>query len=86
MNDQVATIVTTFLYILIVAIVVRSLLSYFPIDRNGQLVRLLDTVTEPLIQPVRRLMPRTGMFDFSPMIVIIVLIVMVRVVGKAASQ
>ncbi len=86
MNDQVATIVTTFLYILITAIVIRSLLSFFPIDRNGQFVRLLDSVTEPLIQPVRRLMPRTGMFDFSPMIVIIVLIVMVRVVEMAARQ
>jgi YggT family protein len=86
-NDQIATIFIVFLYLLIAAIVVRSLISWFPnVDRGGQFVRLLDTVTEPLLAPVRQIMPRTGMIDFSAMIVIIVLIVMVNVVRAAASQ
>jgi len=87
MNDQVAAIFVVFLYVLIAAIIVRSLLSWFPnVDRNNQFVRLLDLVTEPLLAPVRNLMPRTGMIDFSAMIVIIVLVVMVNVVQAAASQ
>ena len=87
MNDQVALIFTTFLYVLIVCIIVRSLFSWFPnMDRNNQFVRLLDMVTEPLLQPVRRIMPRVGMFDLSAMVVIVVLIVMVNVVEAAASQ
>ncbi len=87
MNDQVATLFIVFLYLLIAALVVRSLISWFPnVDRNGQFVRLLDTVTEPLLAPVRNIMPRTGMIDLSGMIVIIVLIVMVNVVQAAASQ
>lgn len=86
MNDQIASIFVLFLYVLIFAIVIRSLLSWFPIDRNNELVRLLDLVTEPLIDPVRRIMPRTGMIDFSAMIVIIVLYVMITVVQTAANQ
>ncbi len=86
MNDQIANVFVLFLYVLIFAIVVRSLLSWFPIDRNNELVRLLDMVTEPLIDPVRRIMPRTGMIDFSAMIVIIVLYVMITVVQTAANQ
>ncbi len=87
MNDQIATIFIVFLYLLIAAVIIRSLLSWFPnVDRNGQFVRLLDTVTEPLLSPVRNIMPRTGMIDFSAMIVIIVLFVMVNVVEAAASQ
>ena len=87
MNEQIALIFTTFLYVLIAAIVVRSLMSWFPnVDRNNQFVRLLDMVTEPLIEPVRRIMPRTGMIDFSAMIVIIVLVIMVNVVQATASQ
>ncbi len=86
MNDQIASIFVLFLYALIFAIVIRSLLSWFPIDRNNELVRLLDLVTEPLIDPVRRIMPRTGMIDFSAMIVIIVLYVMITVVQTAANQ
>lgn len=86
MNDQIASIFVLFLYVLIFAIVIRSLLSWFPIDRNNELVRLLDLVTEPLIDPVWRIMPRTGMIDFSAMIVIIVLYVMITVVQTAANQ
>lgn len=86
MNDTIASIVVAFLYVLIIAIVVRSLLSFFPIDQRGQFPRLLDTVTEPLIQPVRNVMPRVGMFDLSPMIVIIVLYVMIEVVQIAARE
>lgn len=86
MNDQIASIFVLFLYVLIFAIVIRSLLSWFPIDRNNELVRLLDMVTEPLIDPVRRIMPRTGVIDFSAMVVIIVLYVMITVVQTAANQ
>lgn len=86
MNDQIASIFILFLYVLIFAIIIRSLLSWFPVDRNNEMVRLLNMVTEPLLEPVRRIMPRTGMIDFSAMIVIVVLIVMVRVVQAAANQ
>jgi len=87
MNDQIASVFIVFLYILIAAIIVRSLLSWFPnVDRNSQWVRMLDNVTEPLIQPVRNLLPKTGMIDFSAMIVIIVLYVMITVIQIAASQ
>lgn len=87
MNEQIAFLFTTFLYLLVVAILVRSLFSWFPnLDRNGPFVRFLDLVTEPLIQPVRRVVPNAGMFDLSPMIVIIVLLVMIQVVDQAAAQ
>lgn len=86
MNGQVALIFTVFLYALIVAVIVRSLFSWFPISRDNQFARLLETVTEPLLAPVRRLLPRGLMIDFSGMIVIVVLYVMVSVVQIAASK
>lgn len=86
MNDQIASIFILFLYVLIFAIIIRSLLSWFPVDRNNELVRLLNTITEPLLEPVRRIMPRTGMIDFSAMVVIIVLYIMITVVRTAAEQ
>jgi YggT family protein len=85
MNDTVATIFVAFLWVLIVAIIVRSLLSWFPNAQNNEFARILHRVTEPLLQPVRQLMPRTGMIDFSAMIVIIVLYVMIFVVQQAAG-
>jgi YggT family protein len=84
-NEQVALVFKTFLYLLIVAIIVRSLLSWFPNGRSNQLAQLLDRVTEPLLDPVRRILPRTGMIDFSAMIVIVALYVMIAVVDQAAA-
>ncbi len=86
MNDQIANIFILFLYVLIIAIIIRSLLTWFPVDRNNELVRLLNNITEPLLEPVRRIMPRTGMIDFSAMVVIIVLYIMITVVQTAAEQ
>jgi YggT family protein len=84
-NDQVANLFVAFLYLLIIAIIVRSLMSWFPVSRDNQFARVLFQVTEPLLDPVRRLMPRTGMIDFSAMVVIILLYVMIAVVQQAAN-
>ncbi len=58
------------------AIVARSLLSWFPIDQGSPLYQLLFRVTEPIISPIRRVMPSMGMMDLSPMAAIIILIVL----------
>jgi YggT family protein len=68
----------------IIALFARVILSWFPIDSTSPLVpivRALNVVTEPLLAPVRRLMPtvRAGAvgFDLSPLIVLLVLQIVV---------
>jgi YggT family protein len=74
------------LQILTWAIIARALLSWFPIDQGSPLYQMLYRVTEPIIDPLRRVMPSTGMIDLSPLAAIIVLIVMTQLVaGLAAS-
>ncbi len=85
MNPAIAAIFNAFLYILIIAIIARALLSWFPISRTNPLVQLVHQITDPLIEPVRRVMPRTGMIDLSPMIVVIVLWLMIMVVNRVSN-
>ena len=85
MNETVASLFTLFLYVLVVAIFLRALMSWFPVDRNNPAARLLIQVTEPLLEPVRRIMPRFGMIDLSAMVVIVILLLMIRVVDRASS-
>lgn len=84
MNPQIASLVSGILYLLIIAIIVRSLLTWFPNAQNNQFARLLAQFTDPLLEPVRRLMPRTMMIDLSPMLVIFLLYLMITVVNQAA--
>lgn len=82
MNDQIAGLFSLFLYLLIAAVVIRALLSWFPGGYNNAFGRIIIQVTEPLMEPVRRYMPRTGMIDLSAMVVIIILYVMLMVVNR----
>ncbi|MEZ4272286.1 MAG: YggT family protein [Myxococcota bacterium] len=49
------------------------ILSWIQLPREHPLMRLSDTLTEPLLAPVRKLLPAAGGLDFSPMIVLIAL-------------
>lgn len=57
------------------AIVIRAVVSWFPISRDSIIIRVLDTITEPVIAPVRNLMnkliKRPMMVDFSPIVAMI---------------
>ena len=66
-------IVLLFLQILWFAIFARAIVSWFPIDPQGPIVRALDAVTEPILEPLRRVVPRVGMIDLTPMVAIILI-------------
>jgi len=63
--------------VLVAAIFVRALLSWFMPNDGSGLMRVLMDVTEPVLAPIRRLLPPVGGFDFSP-ILAMVLIWLVR--------
>lgn len=56
------------------AVIARSLLSWFPVDQSSPLFQMLHRVTDPIIDPIRKVMPQTNMIDLSPLGAIFVLI------------
>ena len=58
------------LYILLV--IVQTFLSYF-VDRFNRARQVIDNLVNPILNPIRRLIPPTGVLDFSPMVLIILL-------------
>lgn len=58
------------------AIIARSLLSWFPIDQSSTIYQMLHRVTDPIIDPIRKVMPQSNMIDLSPMAAIFLLIFM----------
>lgn len=67
------------------AVIARSLLSWFPVDQSSPLYQMLYRVTEPIIEPIRRVMPSTGMMDLSPLMAIFALILMQYLVGMLVA-
>jgi YggT family protein len=66
--------------VLTIAILARVILSWFPVSPGNRLVDLLHQVTEPILAPLRGIIPRVGMIDISPMIAIILLQVVAHLV------
>ncbi len=82
MGVFLSSIVNTVTTIIVVAIILRALLSFAPLDPYHPLVRLLHQFTEPFLQPIRSFLPSMGMFDLSPMIAILLLVVISRVLQQ----
>ena len=72
-------LVINILYLFVFAIFIRSILTWFPISPYNPIKVALDQITEPVLGPLRRYLPRFGMLDLSPMVAIIVTIVVIRV-------
>ena len=62
-----------------------AVMSWFPVDQSSPLYQMLFRVTEPIIEPIRRVMPGNGMLDLSPMIAMIMLIVMQYMVAMLVA-
>jgi len=63
-----------------VILLARVLLSWLQIDPNNQWVKIIYQLTEPLLAPIRRLLPQSAGIDFSPIVAFIVLLVAEQVV------
>ena len=82
-SSAASQIVCIFTNLLVIAIIARALLSWFNMDPRSPLIQALNQITEPILDPIRRIMPRLGMIDLSPMIAIFLLIAVSSAVQKA---
>jgi YggT family protein len=67
-------IVCAVLQLYILALILRAVLSWFPVSPNSGLIpvlRGLDTIINPVLLPLRRVIPPIGMFDMSFLVLII---------------
>lgn len=80
-----ANLLCTAVDLFILCMFARIVLSWFPLDSGGiaaQAASLLYRVTEPVLGPVRKMMPPIGVggmgLDLSPMVVLLLLNFLVK--------
>ncbi len=78
-------IVSLLLNLLWLTIFARAIVSWFPISQDGPIVRALDAITEPVLEPLRRVVPRVGLFDITPMVAILLIIVIQSLLASGAG-
>lgn len=64
-------------------LIATALLSWFPIDPRNRWVRLLHAITDPILHPIRLLVPSIGGFSFDIIIAVLLLQLIQRVFLQA---
>jgi YggT family protein len=71
--DTVRTFVYIFCQALSFTIMARAILSWLAPNPYDQPMRFLHEITEPILAPLRHIVPRIGMIDITPLIAIVIL-------------
>jgi YggT family protein len=83
MPGSVTSLILIILNILSIGIIARAIMSWFdPMGRTA-IQRVLIDLTEPIIAPIRRLVPSMGMFDISPIVALIIIQVVSRLLAAS---
>ncbi len=65
-------VINVFAEILILVVILSAILSYF-MDPYHPVRSGLNSIVEPLLNPIRQVIPPVGMIDFSPLILIVLI-------------
>jgi YggT family protein len=86
--EIVGYLISIIVMVVIVQFVMSLLISFNVINMHNDFVaalwRAVNAILEPILAPVRRFMPDTGMLDLSPMVVIILLTILQIVLRNLA--
>jgi YggT family protein len=63
-----------------------AILSWFPIDPRNKWLRLLHSVTDPILHPIRALVPPIGGFSLDILIAVVLLGILQRVLHQAVNS
>lgn len=89
MDELLARFINILGTALYIALLARVLLNWLNVGQHSPLypvVSVIYQVTEPILSPIRRVLPRFGMFDFSPIVAFLLLSLIQSVLIEALSS
>jgi len=72
--------------LLMLVILVTSLLSWVQPDPRNPIVRFLHAVVDPILHPIRVILPSMGGMDFSPLVALLILSMLQKLIASALYQ
>ena len=86
--DIVSYLINIVVMLVIVQFVLSLLITFDVVNTHNQFIaavwKAVNALLDPILQPIRRLMPATGAIDFSPMLLIIGLTVLQKILVHLA--
>ena len=66
------TIVNSILRVLVIIVFIYTFLGYF-LDRRNTIYQMVGQIVEPMLIPIRKVVPNFGGLDFSPLVLMLLL-------------
>lgn len=82
---DLATILLALLNILSLLLIARALFSWFDPGFTSAIGKILFDITEPIVAPVRQVLPSTGMLDLSIMVTLLLLVILRQLIASALT-
>jgi YggT family protein len=80
----ISYLLTLYVYILIAAAVLSWLIAFNVVNTHNNIVAVIGTflyrITDPVLRPIRNVMPDLGGIDISPVIVILIIVFIQNVI------
>jgi YggT family protein len=84
--DIILLVLQVYIWILIAAAVLSWLIAFNVVNTRNQVVHMvadfLYRVTEPLLRPIRNMLPNLGGIDVSPVILILIILLLENVIVR----
>ena len=75
-----ANFIQILVQVLVIAVFLRAIISWFRLSPDNPFQVVLVQVTEPILAPLRRVVPMVGMFDLTPWIAMILLQILGQII------
>ena len=89
LSQIVGYLVSIIIVLVIVQFVLSLLISFNVVNMHNDFVaaiwRGINALLDPILRPIRRIMPNTGSIDFSPLVLIVLLNIIQIVLNNAAA-
>ncbi len=86
MGTIIANTINLLFTALTLVIIARVILSWLPQYMDSSFGRAIYQISEPILRPIRNMLPRTGMMDFSPMVALVILLILQAIVSSFLGQ
>jgi len=73
------TLINALFDLLSLLIILRAFLSFVRLSPYHPIIRFINQMTDPILEPLRRVVPPLGMIDITPVVALILLQVLQQV-------
>ena len=83
--DVIDIVLNLYIYIVIAAAVLSWLVAFNVVNPRNQFVAMIGDflyrITEPVLRPIRNMLPNLGGIDISPIVLFLIIILIQRIIG-----